>query len=681
MPHRAMIRRGAALALLAVALVAVSCRRGNQGRTSPASTGLSGEVLRPGVFWNAATVYFLLTDRFANGDPSNDTALGRRKDGAVLRSFEGGDLTGLRRKIEEGYFDSLGVDAIWLTPFVENVHGSVDEGTGKTWGYHGYWTRDWTAVDPALGTRDDLRAMVDAAHRHGIRVLMDAVINHTGPVTPQDPAWPDTWVRHTPLCTYRSYTTTVDCALVRTLPDILTESDAPVELPPELVAKWRREGRLDREQASLDAFFRRTGYPRAPRFYVIKWLTDWVREFGFDGYRMDTAKHFGETVSAELKREAELAFADWKQAHPLQVLDSLPFYMFGEVYGWDVGQGRQYNFGDRSVDFFAHGYDGLINFAFKAQAGGALDSLFSQYAGALQDGALRGAAILNYLTSHDDGQPFDLGRSRAMDAGTRLLLAPGGAQVYYGDELARPLVVPGTQGDANLRSSMNWADLEVAGGTTAEVLRHWRKLGRFRQVHPAIGAGRHQQLQAQPYVFSRTLSLSGLRDRVVVGLNQGTGQKSIPVGEVFREGTQLVDSYSGERAMVTSGSVTLRTPYETVLLAERDTDRERAARPAAPDIPVRLYVTNRSTVNMDIFVAASGSVQRLGTVAPGTNRDFGVPQALLASGGRVEFMAEPAGGRSPGERVRSGVLQLLPGNIVDFDIATQRAGSSATIRP
>src|SRR5690606_30023723 len=229
-------------------------------------------------YWNSATIYFLLTDRFENGNPANDGALGRRKDGALLRNFEGGDFAGILRRIEAGYFDSLGVNAIGLTPFVEQIHGSVDEGTGKTYGYHGYWTRDWTAVDPALGTREELRALVDAAHRRGIRVLMDAVINHPGPVTPQDPAWPSNWVRTSPTCSYKDYATTVDCTLVPTLPDIRTESDDRVELPLPLIAKWRGEGRLDAEVASLDAFFTRTRYPRAPRYYVIKWLTDWVRE-------------------------------------------------------------------------------------------------------------------------------------------------------------------------------------------------------------------------------------------------------------------------------------------------------------------------------------------------------------------------------------------------------------------
>jgi len=522
----------------------------------------------PAVFWNGATVYFLLTDRFQNGDPGNDRALGRAHDGALLRSFEGGDLAGVLRKLDEGYFDSLGVDAIWLTPFVEQIHGSVDEGTGKTYGYHGYWTRDWTAVDPALGTKDDLRALVDAAHRHGIRVLMDAVINHPGPVTPQDPAWPDDWVRTGPNCTYRDYATTVDCTLVATLPDVRTERDDPVDLPAALIEKWQREGRLNRERAELDAFFARTGYPRAPRYYLIKWLTDWVREFGFDGYRVDTAKHFGETVSGELKREAGRAFADWKRAHPAQVQDSLPFYMMGEVYGYEPSQGRAYDFGDRTVDFFANGYDGLINFGFKRDAAGPLDDLFTRYATALRSGALRGVAILNYVSSHDDGSPYDLNRTDPMGAGTRLLLAPGGAQIYYGDELARPLTVAGTQGDANLRSVMNWADLE-RGGRTADILRHWRKLGRFRRAHPAVGAGEHHRLQAQPYIFSRILDANGLHDRVLVAMDQGAGAKSIPVFGVFPDGTELVDAYSGVRGKARHGRITLTTGFGLVLLSER----------------------------------------------------------------------------------------------------------------
>jgi alpha-amylase len=396
---------------------------------------------------------------------------------------------------------------------------------------------------------------------------MDAVINHTGPATAQDPPWPDDWVRTGPNCSYRDYATTVDCTLVATLPDIRTDRDDPVELPSALVEKWRHEGRLDAEQASLDAFFQRTGYPRAPRYYVIKWLTDWVREIGFDGYRIDTAKHFEASVSAELKKEADLAFADWKRAHPAQVLDGLPFYMVGEVYGWDLGQGRAYDFGDRTVDFFANGYDALINFGFKGDTAGSLDGLFTRSSAALHAGALRGVAVLNYVSSHDDGSPYDRERRDPLGAGTRLLLAPGGAQIYYGDELARPLVVSGAQGDANLRSFMNWGDLE-RGGATAAVLSHWRKVGQFRRAHPAVGAGVHRTLQASPFIFSRTLETGGRVDRVLVAMDQGDGAKTIPVFGVFPERAELVDGYSGVAGRVRDGKISITTGSGLVLLAE-----------------------------------------------------------------------------------------------------------------
>lgn len=661
--------RAAALAGLGALALAACRHQASRTAARPASVAPAAAP-DPAVFWNSATVYFLLTDRFLDGDTANDYALGRAHDGAVLRSYEGGDLKGVLARLEEGYFDRLGVTALWMTPFVEQIHGSVDEGTGKTYGYHGYWTRDWTAVDPALGTKADLKALVDAAHRHGIRILMDAVINHTGPETALDPRWPDDWVRRGPTCTFRSYATTVECDLVATLPDIRTESNQPVELPAALVAKWRAEGRLDRERASLDSFFVRTGYPRAPRYYIIKWLTDWVREFGIDGYRVDTAKHFGAAVSAELKAEGQRAFTDWKRAHPALVLDSLPFYMVGEVFGWAPEQGRGYGYGDSTVDFFAHGYDGLINFGFKSDAAWPPDSLFARYA-AMLHGPLQGEAILNYVSSHDDGGPYDRDRRDPYGAGTRLLLAPGGAQIYYGDELARPLRVAGAQGDANLRSFMNWGDLLHPGPTT-DIMEHWRRLGRFRRAHPAVGAGEHRLLRAQPYVFSRTLEEHGRTDRVVVALDLRRGFKSIPVAAVFADGTELWDAYSGETGRVRRGAIALSTPFDLVLLSEGRGEE------AATDTVI-VNVVNNYEIPMDVYAVAGGTNYRMGTVNPGIPSRFVLRQAMLAGNRQIEFVARASG---YGPQIRSGPLQLRTGDtVVDFEITTWLAGSRATVRP
>ncbi len=133
--------------------------------------------------WENANVYFMLTDRFKNGDTSNDVNFNRTLEASKLRGFEGGDLKGVTQKIEEGYFNELGINAIWMTPIVEQIHGAVDEGTGATYAFHGYWTKDWTSLDPNFGTKEDLKKLVEVAHKNGIRIVLDAVINHTGPVT------------------------------------------------------------------------------------------------------------------------------------------------------------------------------------------------------------------------------------------------------------------------------------------------------------------------------------------------------------------------------------------------------------------------------------------------------------------------------------------------------------------
>ena len=149
----------------------------------------------------------------------------------------------------------MGINAIWFTSIFEQIHGSVDEGTGNTYGYHGYWTKDWTNLDANFGTKENLHELVKKAHQKGIRIVLDAVINHTGPVTDKDPVWGKDWVRTGPQCTYKNFETTTACTLVKNLPDILTESNENVELPDFLIKKWKEEGRYEQEMNELDAFF------------------------------------------------------------------------------------------------------------------------------------------------------------------------------------------------------------------------------------------------------------------------------------------------------------------------------------------------------------------------------------------------------------------------------------------
>lgn len=514
--------------------------------------------------WESANVYFLLLDRFQNGNPSNDNIIKRDKPTGPLRGFEGGDLRGIIQKLDEGYFTSLGINAIWMTPVVEQIHGSVDEGTGNTYGFHGYWTKDWTAIDPSYGTRADLKELVDKAHAKGIRIMLDAVINHTGPVTELDPAYPSDWVRTSPKCTYNSYDTYINCTLVENLPDVLTESNQNVALPPMLVEKWKKEGRYEQEVAELDAFFKKTGYPRAPKYYIMKWLADYIADFGIDGYRADTVKHTQENVWKDFQAVCQTTFDEYKKNNPSKVLDNNKFFTVGEVYGYNIGAKKLYDFGDKKVDYYANGFTSLINFDFRNEAKLPYEELFGKYNSILQND-LKGHTVMNYTTSHDDGWPFDKKRERTFEAGTKLLLAPGIAQVYYGDESARNLDIAVAQGDATLRLFMNWEELKT-DTSKKELLLHYQKLGQFRANHPAVGAGVHQQISAAPYVFSRSFAKENYTDAVVVGLDLPVGPKEISVGKIFVDGTKVKDTYSGKISIVSDGKVAIDSPFSIILL-------------------------------------------------------------------------------------------------------------------
>ena len=515
--------------------------------------------------WQAANLYFLLTDRFHNGDISNDLNFERTKTPGKFRGFEGGDLKGITQKIKEGYFTKLGINAIWMTPIVEQIHDATDEGTGVTYAYHGYWTKDWTTIDPNFGTKEDLKELVETAHKNGIRIMLDAVINHTGPVTEKDPVWPSDWVRTSPKCEYNNYENTTSCTLVENLPDIRTDSNSSVDLPPQLIEKWKNEGRLVQEMAELDAFFKRTGYPRAPRFYIMKWLTDYITEFGIDGYRVDTVKHTEEYVWQEFKKECDFSFAAFKKNNPEKVLDNNDFYLVGEVYNYAISHGKSFDFGDKKVNYFDESFNSLINFEIKWNVKQMTSKAVFQKYDSLLNSELKGYGVLNYMTSHDDGQPFDKERAKPYQTATMLLLTPGTSQIYYGDESARSLTIEGAIGDATLRSMMNWEDIDNVDDTK-KILTHWQKLGQFRANHPAVGAGKHSVIfDKNGLIFSRIYK----NDKVVIGIDLFENAISIDVSSIFKEGDVLKETYSNQEVVVKNGNVNFISEFSIFLLEKK----------------------------------------------------------------------------------------------------------------
>lgn len=562
------------LTLVLAAAVLAACNA--SAPTPPAAPSLAAAVAAkpaaapasvPGSFADNPIVYFVVTDRFENGNPGNDNSYGRKRESSPredVGTFHGGDLKGLTNKLKQGWFKELGVNALWITAPYEQIHGWVVGGNKefKHYAYHGYYALDYTVLDQNMGTPDELRELVDTAHAQGIRVLFDIVMNHPGYLDIQtarelkiNVLWPNA-----DNATLRNYHSFIDynnfafgdwwgrdwvraglpgyidggrddlTSQLAYLPDFRTESAEAVKLPKFLRSKPDTKA-VDLPNTTV-------------RGYLVKWLTDWVRDYGIDGFRADTVKHVEPEAWAELKAQANKALADWKAKNPGKKIDDAPFWMVGEYWGHGPARGKLHD----------AGFDAMINFDFQERDSqfGQPERLFAEYAG-LQAG--KPAQMLNYISSHDT-ELFD--RSKLVEAGTALLLAPGAVQIFYGDETARPAgPVPGSDPQQATRSDMNWASPDKA------VLEHWRKLGSFRSRHVALARGEHQKLDDAPYTFSRVDRASG--DAVVIALG-ADGAASIPVATVFAEGEALRDAYSGVTGVVKNGAVALQGTGRYVLL-------------------------------------------------------------------------------------------------------------------
>lgn len=521
-----------------------------------------------GEFSDNPIVYFVITDRFLNANPDNDRSYGRTPDGEQeIGTFHGGDLAGLTQKLREGYFSALGVNALWITAPYEQIHGWVVGGDKafRHYSYHGYYALDYTRLDANMGTPEELREFVDTAHALGIRVLFDVVMNHPGYGDPRTLSelgvevvwdgweqatlqdyhsyldynskrwvdwWGPEWVR-AGLRGYREGDPYDDQTMqLAYLPDFRTEAPAAVS-PPTFLRNKADSG--VRELAD-----------HGVRDYLVSWLSAWVREYGIDGFRCDTVKHVEPESWLALKQAGTEALAAWKAENPDRRIDKAPFWMVGEVFPHGV---------ERSAWFDA-GFDSIINFDFQDRAGdiAAIDEVYDSYSERLALGP-QPFDVLSYISSHDT-RLFD--RTRLMTAASTLMLAPGGVQIFYGDETGRAPgpSVPSDEQQAT-RSDMNWSDLD------ADLLEHWRRLGQFRARHPAIARGAHRKLGERPYTFSRVRE----SDRVVVALGAGTGQP-IPVAQVFADGQTLVDAYGGGQAVVTDGAVSLEVDPAGVVLLE-----------------------------------------------------------------------------------------------------------------
>lgn len=571
--------------------------------------------------WNNILVYFVMTDRFENGDTSNDHSYGRPyKDsaGTAGATFHGGDIVGMTKRLD--YIKSLGMNAIWITAPYEQSHGWTGGGSSGSfahYAYHGYYALDFTSLDANIGTVDEFRTFVTEAHKRGIRVVLDIVMNHSGYATlkdmcdfgfgvrsdgksaceewtpgagqsfhnkpigeSKDSRWDAWWGKSWIIS--GGYGEQCGCgdgldACISFLPDFKNSDPTgpQVSIPAFLSKKWSSP---DADHDIPAAMKYRSGSMSVAQFQA-RWLASWVEEFGIDGFRCDTAKHVAKPSWKLLKEYSNEALNKWREANKggadpaAEWKDN--FWMTGEHWGYktDPSDGGGYA--------SSGGFDSMINFSFNGQANGGgcgtpTINSWKDYAGMYGVGS--GSPKLNaltYVSSHDTSlcRPGNM-----KDLGTYLELLPGGVQVYYGDETARKNDNGGASNDREhgTRSDMNFpSDISSQAEWAADVdtlstkfssdptLAHWQKVGQFRFRNVAVGAGKQEEIDSKTFCRTYKDEGTGIDNAVVIHVG---ADSTVNVGACFDDNTELQDAYSGATVTVSGGQVTIPAPGELVLL-------------------------------------------------------------------------------------------------------------------
>ncbi|WP_405057750.1 pullulanase-type alpha-1,6-glucosidase [Kribbella sp. NBC_01505] len=544
--------------------------------------------------------YFLMADRFANGDKSNDSGgltgdrLQTGLDPTDKGFYHGGDLTGVIQKLD--YIKNLGTTSIWLTPSFKNrpVQGA---GADVSAGYHGYWITDFTQIDPHLGTNADMKLLIDQAHRKGMKVFFDIITNHTADVI----AYQSGQYGYIPKSTspYKDAAGNVfdDKAFAGgdtfppldrntsfpNVPVFKTPADETVKVPAWLNDPTLYHNRGDSTFAGesaeygdfvgLDDLF--TEQPRV-RDGMIDVYKTWA-ELGIDGFRIDTVKHvnleFWQKFSPAILKAARDA-------------GSKKFFMFGEVYDADPKFMSTYT--------TAGALQATLDFGFQQNAvtfakGDPASKVRDFYAGDdyYTDPDSNAYQLPTFLGNHDMGRvgtflkqggangPELLARDKL--AHSLMYLTRGQPVVYYGDEQG----FTGPGGDKDARQDMfatkttDYADDEVVDGTgtttigskdrydvNAPMYKHIAAMAQLRARYPALADGRQVHRYSSNsgglYAFSR---IGADNVEYLVVANNATTAKSATI-PTYGSDTWLKPVYGGSKLVRTDreGRVLLSQP-------------------------------------------------------------------------------------------------------------------------
>lgn len=571
---------------------------------TPADDAIVANPVRdPGA---AQQFYFVMTDRFADGDATNDTGgltgdrLTTGFDPTDKGFYEGGDLAGLHSRLD--YIQGLGSTAIWLTPSFKNrpVQGT---GADASAGYHGYWITDFTQIDPHLGTNAELESLIADAHARGIKVYFDIIANHTADVidyaqqtygyvdqatSPYKDAAGNAFDPHT----YAGTDTfpTMDPATSFPYTPVIKPEDAHVKVPdwlndPTLYhnrgnSTYTGESTTYGDFSGLDDLM--TENPAVVNGFVDVY-DQWV-DLGVDGFRIDTAKH----VNFEFWQKFTTAVRD----HATSV-GNPDFFMFGEVYDADPAKLSPYL---RKSDMNA-----VLDFTFQSAAsnyakGFSAAGLHALYAGddMYTTPTTNAQALPTFLGNHDMGRIGYMVKDgttpeqRSALAHDLMYLTRGQPVVYYGDEqgFEGAGTLNGTDKDA--RQSLfatqvpEYANQQLLDGTTAGsvdrydtdsvLYQHIASLAALRAGSKALtdGAQIERYADGSVYAFSRVDATEKIEH--LVALNNGTTPATVTV-DTLTPGATFAPLYgtSATATAAADGTVSLTIPALSAVVLKAGT--------------------------------------------------------------------------------------------------------------
>ena len=501
--------------------------------------------------WDEARIYFMLTDRFNNGDKSNDDPNGENYSANDTGAYRGGDFQGIIDKLD--YLDELGINTIWITPIVDNVDYNVGANDGSSYyAYHGYWAKNFTELDEHLGDMNTFKRLIEAAHDRGIKVMVDVVLNHTG---------------------YGLKATDAGNGSNKT--------NYPTDEDRARFANMLRDGGSDEVQGELSGLPDFKTEDPAIRAQIIQWQTEWLnnaktdRGDTIDYFRVDTVKHVEDATWMAFKNALTAIKPDHK--------------LIGEWFGAGIS--------NTAGKLQSGQMDSLLDFEFNEIAqkfvDGKIDEANDYFSN--RDKQLSNTATLGqFLSSHDEDGFLSVtlngDRGKMKVASALQITERGQPVIYYGEEL-------GLSGANNYpkydnRSLMPWSEFEAENSDMLDFYDHYRKLLNIRKNHSkAFSKGTRTKVAggtSEGYsVVKRTYDGKSIFVALNSSINKADG---VTFNVQVKDGSVYKDEYSGTQYTVTGGKLSISIPgREQGGTAILTTDSVDAGIPAVPDGHIRIH--------------------------------------------------------------------------------------------